>query len=334
MSHLGIYSPLGRESVKPYLADSWKMAVEAINPSRGLYIKLGRGGKWERWCIEEKQALRFGYNEVDYQKCIDGKWDEINQSLLDLRKDKGAATRILAQVRHFYEADCQVLWVTFYGGRLWWCFSKQEITQLDDGSKIRPTIGGWKSEGLDGKVLSTDRLSGALLSMQGFRGTVCQVREFQYLVDKINGKTPPRVEEALASRDEYVHKIESVIHDLHWKDFELLVDLIFRQAGWKRLGPLGETQKTVDLDLISPITEERIGVQVKSSATLGDFREYEKRFKDMKGYSYCYFVVHKPDKSLVDYRTTNRDFKLIRTREVARMTVDYGLSEWVLSKVS
>ena len=61
---------------------------------------------------------------------------------------------------------------------------------------------------------------------------------------------------------------------MHWKDFETLVDLLFRQAGWRRLSVLGETMKYADLELEEPITMERYQVQIKSAADLGDFARY------------------------------------------------------------
>ncbi len=38
------------------------MTTERIIPSKALYIKLGRGGIWERECIETEQIHRLGYS--------------------------------------------------------------------------------------------------------------------------------------------------------------------------------------------------------------------------------------------------------------------------------
>jgi hypothetical protein len=61
---------------------------------------------------------------------------------------------------------------------------------------------------------------------------------------------------------------------LGWRDFELLVDLVFTSSGWRRVGIVGKTQKTLDLDLILPSTGERAFVQVKSTTTLAELAEY------------------------------------------------------------
>jgi hypothetical protein len=45
-------------------------------------------------------------------------------------------------------------------------------------------------------------------------------------------------------------------------DFETLVDLVFSTSGWRRQGPVGKTQKMLDLDIVLPSTGERAFVQI------------------------------------------------------------------------
>jgi hypothetical protein len=45
------------------------------------------------------------------------------------------------------------------------------------------------------------------------------------------------------------------------------------------------TLKTLDLDLICPITSERYGVQTMSRANLAKFEDYPEKFADMQGYT-------------------------------------------------
>ena len=52
------------------------------------------------------------------------------------------------------------------------------------------------------------------------------------------------------------------------------VDLVFANSGWRRLGQVGKTQKTVDIELMLPTTGERAFVQVKSSASKQDLTQY------------------------------------------------------------
>jgi|GEM_PF-1156127 len=212
---------------------------EPITPSHALYIKLGQGGAWEKECITENQTLRLGYQEVSHDLCLRGSWELVQEELKAIRKDVGAATRDTNQIRLFYESDETVLWATFFGDRLYWCFSKPEIKLLADISKTRPVIGQWRSTDITGEPLQKNQLSGKLLSMEGFRGTICSVKEVDYLVHKINAEVSTETKEAVQALSTLERKIEIVIRGLHWKDFEILVDLIFRQAGWQRVGVLG-----------------------------------------------------------------------------------------------
>jgi hypothetical protein len=306
--------------------------MKKISPSEALYIKLGSSGEWEHQCVRETQTLRLGYSEVDHDICLRREWDKVKKQCKSFRSDEAAATRDVHQIRKFYEAGEDVLWVTFYANKLWWCFSKPEVTQLEDQTKSRPVIGKWQCTNIEEHPLRMDQLSGSLISMQAFRGTICSVREFDYLIKKINGIIPKRVEEAQGTLSTLENKLEKIIQDLHWKDFEILIDLIFRQAGWQRVSCLGETQKALDLVLLSPITKDRYIVQAKSKARLADFEEYQKEFKDVRGeYSRFYFVVHSPSQDLKKAETKG-NFELILVHEVAQWAIKYGLTEWIIAK--
>lgn len=309
------------------------MSTKLINPKTVFYVKLGRNGEWEKDCLEVSQTIKLGYREVPDKLCRQGKWDDVQKIMQGIREDVGAATRDKNQVRIFYEADEHALWVTFWGDRLFWCFSKPAITLLPDKSKSRPVIGQWSSTDILGKPLQKTQLSGALLRVQGFRGTICKVKELKYLVEKINGIVHPEIENALLVKAEFERRIESLVCKLTWKDFELLVDLLFRQAGWQRMATLGKTEKTIDLDLYSPITEEKILVQVKSSANLSKLKSFRENISDFQDYDRAYFLVHTPSNDLIQHKDQD-GVEVWLPRDIARRVVMFGLTEWVISKVS
>jgi len=308
------------------------MSTKMINPKIVYFVKLGKNGEWEKDCLEVSKTIRLGYNETPHEFCLQGEWDKVQKIWLEKRDDAGTATRDKNQIRAFYESDENVLWVTFFGDRLYWCFSKPEITLLSDESRSRPVIGQWSSTDISGKPLQKIQLSGALLRVQGFRGTICKVKESKYLVEKINGKVQPEIENALLAKSEFEVKIEDLIRKLTWKDFELLVDLLFRQAGWQRMATLGKTEKTIDLDLYSPITDERILVQVKSSANLTKLQSFSEGLSDFQDYDRAYFLVHTPSNDLIQ----NKIHDVVEVwlpNDIARRIVMFGLAEWVISKV-
>ena len=311
--------------------------TERIEATKALYIKLGEGGKWEPSCIERDNTIRLGYEEAPHELCLQGKWEEITEvAVREWTKDRGAARRHANQIRLFYEAGSDVLWITFYKGLLWWCRSKREVSVLEeDKSRTRPVIGRWRSDDLAGNVLQASRLSGKLLMLQGFRGTICDVRERGYLLRKLNGTAEREVQDAKDALDSLVDKIKTIIHGLHWKDFELLVDLIFTNAGWQRTSPLGETQKTLDLTLEAPILGEQYGVQVKSQADLKAFKGYDEQVREWPGFKRFYFVVHTPSddlEKLAEQMTSEDKVVILGPRQLAKWSVRYGLVDWIIDK--
>jgi hypothetical protein len=233
-----------------------------INPSKGLFIKLGPSGSWEKECLENG-ILRFGYKQTPFDAAVSGDWETVRKVWLGLRKDEGTATRDVIQIRHFFEAGEDTVWITFCGGFLWWCFAKPGVKRHQDGKgSYRTTVAGWKNTDiLDGKLF-TEKLSGNLLKVQSFQGTICEIKAFEYLKRKLNGQLLPEVEDAAQAENQMVQKIIPLMRLLTWQDFELLVDLVFANSGWRRLGQVGKVQKIVDIELMLPTTGERAFVQI------------------------------------------------------------------------
>jgi len=195
------------------------------------------------------------------------------------------------------------------------------------------TIDGWHKEDIAGNLLTNDRLSGALLQTQSFRGTICSVGAFDYLVRKINNQLSPEVK---AAEDAQVHMREALIPLMKMltpEDFELLVELIFSSSGWQRLGSTGKTKKTVDIELLMPVTGERAFVQVKSTAnrqTLDAYVEELEKHRDAGAYSKMFFAWHdgEIDVDEADYPNVT----LLDAERLAEMCLDTGLSAWLIEK--
>lgn len=303
-----------------------------VNAPYALYIKLGRSGNWENACLEQN-ILRFGYTKTPYDAAVAGDWDTVLDVWREERDDIGAATRDLAQIKHFFADGDDVLWITFSKNLLWWCFAKPGARVHPDGGTYRECVEPWNSMDAEGKLLSMDKLSGSLLRVQGFRGTICEVKALDYLKRKLNGETLPEVEAAREARNNLVIKIVPSIQHLTWQDFELLVDLVFSNSGWRRISQLGKTQKTIDIELLLPTTRERAFVQIKSSTSKQELDEYHKCLQESPLYSRMFFVWHTGNISEVT--TGGRDnVTLIGPEALAAMVVDAGLTSWLLEKVS
>ena len=168
--------------------------------------------------------------------------------------------------------------------------------------------------------------------MQGFRGTVCRVKAFDALERLLRGESSPAHVAVTDALETLNREVGVAIRSLHWKDFETLIDLLFRNAGWRRLSMLGETMKFADLELQEPITGERYQVQVKSKAGLNDFVKYRDQFTG-QGFRKLYFVVHTPTDERLSKEKSTDFVEVILPDRLAGMIVDAGLVNWVLTKI-
>ncbi len=309
--------------------------MEPVTANKALFIKLGESGRWESECLEAG-TLRFGYQEIPHEACERGDWVEVERAARGFSKDQGSATRHVNQVRQFYETDEKTLWVTFHSDRLWWCFSSHKVYALDGNDKERRVIGKWNDSDIFGEPLLKGKLSGRLLAVQGFQGTICSVSELDYLLHKINGTVEPHVAAAQVAYESLQQALIPIIKKLHHKDLEILTDLIFRQSGWQRVGVSGGTERDIDLDLISPATGERIAVQIKSRASADVWRSYWDKYADMRGFSRFYFVTHSPTEALRREASSagDSDFILWGVEQLAAQAVRGGLTGWLLDKAA
>jgi hypothetical protein len=307
--------------------------IPKITASRVRYIKLGGGGMWENECFE-KGIIRMGFGTVEhFDICRHGQWNDLARRYEDEGKQKGKATENSNQVKVFFEDDGSILWITFSRRLLWWAFSDGTAAvepHPDGGGTFRQVCGQWKFSDLLGKPLRMDGLSGGLTQLQGYRGTSCDVGETDYVLRRINGVRLPVVEEAEALSKRLQDKIIEMLRKLTPKDFELLVSLVFSGSGWRRLGVVGKTEKTVDMELILPSTGEYAFVQVKSKASQTEFdEEYVEAFEGMSQFGRMFYVYHTGEISCDKQGVT-----VIGPTRFSEMVLDAGLTSWLIGRVS
>ena len=115
---------------------------------------------------------------------------------------------------------------------------------------------------------------------------------------------------------------------LQWRDFELLVELVFAQSGWRRESASGGTQKTIDIELLLPTTGESAFVQVKSRTNQAQLDDYVKRFA-ARDDAKMFYVYHTAEASLT---CTAPNVALVGPQRLAEMTLETGLFNWLLKK--
>jgi hypothetical protein len=304
-----------------------------IHPGRVRYIKLGEAGRWEKECVE-KGIIRYGFDSGTAERfplCLERRWAELNQTFIRDGKTKGTATRNTNETRLFFEDDGNTLWVTFIGERLYWGLltSSAPERHIDGDGVWRVVAGGWRCSDVNGEQLTKERLSGALTKLAAYRGTSCDVDVADYVIRRINGQKTPEVERAVAAVESVTRSVRELMTLLQPFDFELLVDLVFSTSGWRRQGIVGKTQKTLDLDLVLPSTDERAFVQVKSKATSGDLAEYIGKLEDLGPYKRMFYVFHSGEAESDDDRII-----IIGPERLAELVVDAGLVNWLIRKVS
>lgn len=253
----------------------------------------------------------------------------MSKSLRD-RLTQAKATDFLRQVKAFYESGSDVLWITFFRNRMWWCFAAKPVTRLADGNKTRRVIGRWKDRDINGDPLSFDRVSGKLLKVRGYQSTICSV-DLALALRAINAETSHEVIRTRESFQRLRKAIAGMIPDLHWRDFELLVDLIFTRAGWQRIRDRGGPEKAVDLVIASPVLGEQAMIQVKSQSSKREFESYWRQFIRSKDFSRCFYVVHTPDKTLKQI-PKRKGLRLLLAEDIAELVINAGLTDWVLKK--
>ena len=285
------------------------------------YINLGEAGMWEKECLQ-KGIIRFGFGTSKAERfrlCTERRWDELTKLFTAEGKDKGTATRFANETRLFFEDSGSTLWITFVGERLYWGFLESTAPErhADARGVWRTVAGGWRWTDLQGKPLTKDRLSGALTKLAAYRGTSCRVDGAEYVIRRINGQKTPQVERAEAAAKEMKSSVLELMRLLGPRDFETLVDLVFSTSGWRRQGPVGKTQKTLDLDLTLPSTGERVFVQVKSQTTSRELADYVGKL-DVP-YDRMFYVYHSGEADTDDERVI-----VINPEKLAELVLNAG----------
>lgn len=124
----------------------------------------------------------------------------------------------------------------------------------------------------------------------------------------------------------------NVIKLLQPKDFEYFVDLIFMRSGWFKQTPGGGVEKGLDFDLVQPLTGERAFVQIKSKTNKNIFNDCLDTYHQTKtGYNKFIFVYHSAEE---DIKCDEKDVIIMKNEVLAKLSIELGLTDFLLKKVS
>ena len=307
-----------------------------IRATNAAYLKLGRKGQWETLCLQDG-TLRLGYDDVPHEVATAGDIDALRKHFVEAGYNPRVATSHANQVHRFYSAGSETLWITFSAGYLWWAIADGSVEYLGGdvevmaqrGSRFRNTLDGWHNKSVGGKPLRIPELNGALTRTAAFRMTICAVEQFDYLIRKINDEDLPQIATAQAAKSILLESTVDLMKLLTWQDFELLVELVFSQSGWRRVSASGGTQKTIDIELVLPTTGETAFVQVKSQTNQAQFDDYIERF-DERSDGRMFYVYHSANREL---RVEDERVSIVGPNRLAELVLETGLFDWLLKKV-
>jgi hypothetical protein len=302
---------------------------DRVQANRVRFIRLGEGSSWAEECLRS-DTLRIGFwTDELFELCIKSKWQELARAFEKRGKSKAIVTNFVSQVRAVFQDDGRTLWVTFNAGRMYWTFVDPRIEPWvaphGEGSyrQTRP----WRSETIHGIPLWMTALPGWLTKTGGFPGASCEMERPEDVIQRVNGDAIPEVATAEHLLTELQASVIPLLHLMDWRDFELLVGLIFSTSGWRRQGRVGEEQETSDIEIELPSTGERAFVQIKSATNQSEFDEYRNKFGG-SAYDRMFYAYHQGQIQTTDSRIT-----LLGPARLARMIVEAGLVSWVLDKV-
>jgi hypothetical protein len=261
--------------------------MESITIRNAYYVKLGKGGKFAEDCIQGG-IIRIEWVEQTLDDVNNWRESVIREKTLLAREQEGLPTSkaavandvgALSKIVHSTPED---VWITFHGSYLWWCRVAETEIEEDTVSKYRKTEGQWSHCDIEGTSLIINQIPGRLTKIQRFSGAICGLGtdEVNDLRRLLNNQPSVEFQSISSTKATLTKQVEGGLSLLHWKDFEIIVDLIFRNAGWRRVSGIGGSMKFVDMELEEPITGEMYQVQVKSDATIANFREYAEQFTE------------------------------------------------------
>lgn len=325
-------------------------AIEGLGePVEVRYIKLGQGGNLAEQCFEN-DLLYVGY---DTQLPEVREWcnqsRDVNRRHLAVRKiqnywigkDKslGTATNFTNSVLSVAEDQGNVLWLTFHKRRVYYGLThgnglEQHLPWDDNGlysGSAKRMKYGWCSVNKAGQALEVNKLSGALTKTQAAQGAVALIQNSpaKYFINHLLCRPLTLKDNAVKARERLRYELAEIVKGLQPAEFEVLVDLVFANSGWKRDGELGGNIKFVDVTLMLPSTGETAGVQVKSRTTQEQFQQYLDGDYLSQGFDKFFYVYHT---GKVEKPKDRQNLFVWGTLEIAEKAIDAGLSQWIIDR--
>lgn len=317
------------------------------------YIKLGAGGNVAEDCFKNNR-LYIGYG-THLQKVREwcNQARDINKRDLAVykiqnywvqkeKKTQRTATNFTNNVLSVAEDQGNILWFTVHKRNVYYGLTAGgELERFLPWEKNRDNSGSakkmkyrWCSVTKNGVRLKVNNLSGALTKTQSTQGTIAKIQDepANYFLNHILGRPLALRDRAKKARERLRDDLAEIIKDLQPSEFEVLVDLIFANSGWKRDGELGGNIKFVDVTLKLPSTGERAGVQVKTKTDQDEFQKYLDNDYSAHGFDKFFYVYHTGDVKEPPHNCYKDKLYIWGALKVSEKAIDAGLSQWIIDR--
>jgi hypothetical protein len=309
------------------------LALSSI-PDSVRYVKNGPGGQWWK-TAHAQQQIHAGWADVPAEILRAGDLAAAKPYVEQIAKDPGAATRDYNALRALIDRPSQHVWITFEDRRMWWCTARDRVETSPEGATSEhghfwlACQREWSDRSIDGqRQLFTSELPGAVTTVAGFRGTVCEPRDWKTILRVIRNEPEPKVLAAQRAREAYESAIADLIGQLGPKDFELLIDLTLARDGWVRIGPLGGSMADIDTEVENRSANEIAFVQVKSAADQASLDLSIAKFRAQRDrYARVIFAVHDPRGDL--RAPPELPVQIWNRERIAGLVVRLGLAGWL-----
>ena len=310
-----------------------------MNNNSFKYIKLGVGNCWADHCISNN-IIRIGFNagnESVFEMCIQRRWERVE----DYWKEYGVGTprQHTNQMRSFFESGSSVVWVTFHKNRLYYCEIDEDSPFIrladENGSEVCERLvnsSGWKSTDANGTEIFLTSLSTSLTKTGSYRQTICDFsNDVSLYIDRIINCRDNHLDLLFGVQKKAIlETLQKAILNLHWKDFEILVDLIFTNLGLKRLGAVGQGQKFFDIAYYEPISKTEYFVQVKTKSSSDDVKRHKEEFAKYKNFNAKFIFV--TNSRIENNGYHSEQFELWSGMQITELAFSNGLADWIMKR--
>ena len=322
------------------------------------YIKLGRGEDNPKRYITNKQFyIGYGSNEDDiYKELVDRTLSAEN--FYEFIRKHGDQNHLGPKaLKTVYEDKGDTLWYTILKGYLYFGLTDPnkkfvKDKQKKDGDEIevgcvKDMLSGWFNLDSNGEPISKRSVSGKVTKTAKIQGTLAaktDVYEIELLVRRLLNEETEEKLFVKKSKAELPKNIEKLITQLDESDFEILIETLFLEQGYKKNAKSSGNEASYDLSLERPfdfICNLPTFVQIKSALNK---KTYEKVLDDFKsdfqfgGYhsdGYLYYHSGRYSPSVDTSNEINSDKKtlhLVGVECIALQVIKFGKIDWLLER--